>query len=252
MERQVRIKKKFIFLFIICLFILWRPVHRISQFIDDPFSEASKKIWHYRMTVSVDTPEGIRTGSVVRKVIYGGDTAGGGGSGVDLECAGEAAIVDLGERGVLFASTGGYSCADLLVRAFDKEGSSGLRIDAVPDQGSVQLKQGLYPEFLRFRNLDDPKTIQRVADKPAIDVLKQAMPKGDIISFEQAFGSNVKISQITIEITKDPVTRKIDDFLPWLAKRSQEKGPFGSDPAKPDIDPTGLYIDGTDFSYGNF
>lgn len=37
-------------------------------------------------------------------------------------------------------------------------------------------------------------------------------------NFEKIYGSGVKLKSITIEMTDDPVTNKINRYLPWLDK----------------------------------
>ena len=61
--------------------------------------------WRYRITVEVETPEGIKTGSAVREVSNAASSIRFGfpESTSPPEVRGEAVVVDLGERGVLFA-----------------------------------------------------------------------------------------------------------------------------------------------------
>jgi hypothetical protein len=61
--------------------------------------------WRYKITIEIETPEGIKTGSAVREVrawknaakIINPDVAP-----IEYEVIGEAVVVDLGKRGVLF------------------------------------------------------------------------------------------------------------------------------------------------------
>ncbi len=67
----------------------------------------SKGSWRYRMTVTVETPEGLKTGSAVREIVAI-KVHGTKVSGSAKVSKGEAVVVDLGKRGVLFALiTGG-------------------------------------------------------------------------------------------------------------------------------------------------
>ncbi len=167
-------------------------------------------VWHYRMTVSVETPEGLKSGSAVREVIYGGATKGGGGPGLALKCRGEAVMVDLGERGKFFALLGSGHCTDVLLRAFN-----GGVIDpaSVPNTGKVTLTPDNYPIFVRFRDEKEPKTVESVTK-----IIKEgAFEKGYLFDSEK-FGAGVQLKEITIEVTNDPITTGITQLLPWLPR----------------------------------
>jgi hypothetical protein len=65
--------------------------------------------FRYKMTVEVETPEGLKTGSAVREVnvvIAHPDIQGMNGTRAFVK--GEAVVVDLGKRGVLFALLKGF------------------------------------------------------------------------------------------------------------------------------------------------
>ena len=65
--------------------------------------------WNYRITVEIDTPEGIKSGSAVRKVVatlqpkVTPET-----KQVSHRVYGEAVVIDLGKRGVVFALIGSH------------------------------------------------------------------------------------------------------------------------------------------------
>lgn len=169
--------------------------------------------WRYRMTVTVETPEGLKTGSAVREVsafrepkLMPEQT-----SGHAALSKGEAVVVDLGKRGVLFAlMRGGRSDEDYGYRVvFDafpypsKNGggqltSGGIDYYSHLKAGPVELPQDDYPIFARFKDLNDFKTIEAV---PATD-------------FASAFGAGVHLKSVTIEMTTDPITAAIVQHLP--------------------------------------
>jgi|AntRauTorcE11897_2_1112592.scaffolds.fasta_scaffold02754_1 hypothetical protein len=68
------------------------------------FAGGSNGGYHYKVIVSVETPEGIVTGSAVREVSFS-DGIRLSESGPSIRPKGEAVVVDLGDRGVLFALT---------------------------------------------------------------------------------------------------------------------------------------------------
>ncbi len=164
--------------------------------------------WRYKMTVEVVTPEGIKTGTAVREVhaissIKIGDT-GGGAAGVK----GEAVAVDLGERGVLFATIGedfGYS---VMFKAFpySKGGltKEGMKYySSLTDAKANLLEIDALPRFVKFRALNDPLSVKLV----------------DIHDLAKDFGEGIKIKEVTIETTTEPVTwGLVDQYLPWLSE----------------------------------
>jgi hypothetical protein len=58
----------------------------------------------YKVTVEIETPEGIKTGSAVREVFIQRQPELPE-SGPDIKPKGEAVVIDLGKRGVVFALT---------------------------------------------------------------------------------------------------------------------------------------------------
>jgi hypothetical protein len=180
--------------------------------------------WRYKMTVEVETPEGLKTGSAVREVTttrLGGLINPQMGS-VKVQVQGEAVAVDLGKRGILFA-------------LMDSDGSYHAVYDAFPappqfNKGTVSkyykslgnakatLKVLQYPTFVFFRDQNDPKTIQnvRVPNDPRTDAIRKEDPYRPIVDIERAFGKGVAIKDVTLEITKEPVTWGIEKYLPWV------------------------------------
>ena len=59
--------------------------------------------WRYEVTITVDTPEGVKTGSAVHEISNSKGLFGFPDAGNPADIEGEAVVVDLGERGVLFA-----------------------------------------------------------------------------------------------------------------------------------------------------
>lgn len=69
-------------------------------------------------------------------------------------------------------------------------------------EGSWDLSEKYLPTFVTFSNLNDPKTARVV--KPE--------------EFGQVFGSGTRLRKVTVEMTKDPVTRGLEKKLPWLSR----------------------------------
>jgi hypothetical protein len=186
----------------------------------------------YKMTVVVETPEGIKTGSAVREVAFNS----GPKILPDASCCfagvskGEAVVVDLGKRGLLFSLV---PSEQVIYDAFpppddteplSKTGHRYYHLDVAAIHYFLSLKTGKailspqqYPDFVRFRDLNDPKTIENVRRIDMnTDEIKKEDPRRPIINFENAFGEGVDIKEVTIEITSDSVTTGIEKYLPWL------------------------------------
>ena len=178
--------------------------------------------FRYRLTVEVDTPQGLRTGSSVIEVTAGevGTTLGGTG----VEVRGEALAVDLPGGKTLFALMRGdhdpYDFAGqamFLVTAFesgDKREGFGPLLEAVRANRKVnvvpRMRRGYfdvdppfsaYPMLVRFRDTNDPKTLEQV----------------DPDNLATSFGSGVTLRRITVQLTDDPVTIRIKRRFPWWA-----------------------------------
>lgn len=165
----------------------------------------------YKMTVEVETPDGIRTGASVRELKYFNSNGWFvfGESRPSVEMRGEAIEVNLPDGKVLFALlTGGSGEIDyaklLPGRAL---GSRMLSEKVDPLQWrqeaklwpntvkTIGLKQtDPLPMLVTFRNLTDPKSVERV----------------DPDNLAANFGSGVKLKLITIRTTDEPVTSTIE------------------------------------------
>lgn len=159
--------------------------------------------WRYKLTVTVETPEGIKTGTVVRETrasmqIRIGDCCSGGAGTV-----GEALVVDLGERGVLFGLTEELDPVSYVigkVPAATREGMDYYK--HLKDAKADLLAAGYNLQFVKFTDLNDPMTVESV----------------DIRDLSVSFGDGVRIKDFTIETTDDPVTiGVVNEYLPWLA-----------------------------------
>ena len=171
--------------------------------------------WNQKLTVTVSTPRGEVSGSSVVAVSWTKNffSGGWGGAPFHLTMRGDATTVDLGGSQFLFAVLGYHGskqCTGLI--ALKLLGDEKLywstdsfkRVQAARGQGPITLPQQLYPVFLRFRDIKDRATVERV----------------DPDDLAKSFGSGVRLVRVTIEITDDPVTRGIRNVLPWLSRKS--------------------------------
>jgi hypothetical protein len=180
-----------------------------------------------RRTVTVDTPEGPRVGTSVfqRTANFPGNLnlMRAQGYAVSLGGQGDATVIDLGARGVLFATLAaekrlvagdidmsGANCETPFPRAkfsgpTNRYASSTDEYVAYLDELNRQkpkanLGSKDLPMLVRFRDLNNPATVERV----------------DPADLAASFGPGVKLEGISIEITDAPVTHGIEAILPWL------------------------------------
>lgn len=172
----------------------------------------------YRLTLEVETPDGLKVGSGVIENVWTRNEFDIPRSSVRSRDRGEAVVVDLGSHGLLFA----------LLCGRDRNGSRGSsdnmhdlplevfqRIKAIgPNTGTpgaqmrqliglkqeAELTQQEIPFLVRFRDIADPATVEKV----------------DPNNLAKSFGAGVRLKRATIEITSDPVTKGIEKRLGWL------------------------------------
>lgn len=177
--------------------------------------------WRYRLTVTIETPEGIKTGSAVREVTVRRGIALTPESLPSVQSKGEAVVVDLGERGVLFALTS-YDDYLTVFNAFGWTSGGttpeGIKYFSNLKDAKATLKPEHYPMMVRFRDINDPRTVEVVwrgefYDERVGRAARRAFRVGTD-RFEELFGKGVRLREITLEMTDDPVTQTVDEFLP--------------------------------------
>jgi len=185
--------------------------------------------WRYKITVEVETPEGIKTGLAVREVTFQRMPHPlPHMKSASSRLKGEAVVVDLGKRGVLFALINGYKIgvdhAELLpfyIFSFPKNGPTsreGLGYYSNLKAGPKELEPQYYPVLVRFRDMNDPKTVESLLEMEKCPGHHGA---GEPLCvqkdrFEEAFGEGVKVKAVTIEMTDEPITTGIVKWLHWL------------------------------------
>jgi hypothetical protein len=193
----------------------------------------------YRLTLEAQVDGEPKTGSGVIEVTYSKQSRfAGQAPGIETS-RGEAVVLDLGPRGALFAllkaDTDGRSVPETIVlRAFGFPGGvlpepidAGLR-QLQHLSGKRELPLTSLPLLVRFRDLNDPKTVERV----------------DPLNVTKSFGAGAKLVRAALEIvpagiwplnslgiTGEPITRGVDQRLPWL-KALKGKYLHGGDSAR--------------------
>ncbi len=183
--------------------------------------------WRYKLTVAVDTPEGVKTGSAVREVRAEKFRSIFTSSDLAINMPrGEAVVVDLGQRGVLYGLNktykhgvdgGHYIVTEAFPapRPIDTPGY--IRYYSNLEAGPVELDEAYYPMFVRFRDPSDPKTVENLLDVKACPEPNPHPMKFCLYEdrFARAFGDGVSLKSVTIEMTREPVTTGVvERYLP--------------------------------------
>lgn len=181
----------------------------------------------YKMTVSVETPEGVKKGYAVRQISVSDSKIL---SVIKLpemtnaaKVRGEAVVVDLGDRGKLFALLRGGRFNyenDQAIVFYNLGGGTGVKgireLKRLEKHKPVTLDYTDYPYLVTFKDINDPNSVALAMEMKDISgsARIQLVPKKD--HFEELFGQGVKLRSITIEMTDEPVTWNIEQHIPWL------------------------------------
>jgi hypothetical protein len=199
MNLEIITKNKKKFIGILILLCLWGSLYGWWKY---QFPSAT---WNYKLTVTVETPEGIKTGSAVREITVAirpvpMDKRRPWRSNISVK--GEAVVVDLGNRGTLFAVLDGDDAYHVVFNTFPyiKGGGTpeGAAHYAQLKAGPSVIKQ--IPTMVTFKDMKDPKTVVAV----------------DRANLAGTFGKGVKLKDVTIEMTDEDVTWGIGKHLVWL------------------------------------
>lgn len=164
--------------------------------------------WHQKLTVTVDTPDGFRSGSAVQRVrIY--DKAGilepilpHEARGVADEVTGEAVVVDLGQGRHLFMLVRGASLLTQRVLEWPRPWFPDGARAVARFEGVAHVPRNRAPTLVTFTSIDAPKTVKRV----------------DPGNLAATFGSGYRLHSITLEITDEPVTEgRVEALLDWYS-----------------------------------
>lgn len=179
----------------------------------------------YRLTLEAEIDGKPKTGSGVIEVIYSKQPEFASGRDRVSSHRGEAVVLDLGDRGTLFAllQAGSDSRSipeSIILRAFNFDG--GAFPGPTVEEGFNRLRQlsgkrelplTSLPLLVRFRDLNDPMTVEKV----------------DPFDIASSFGIGTRLVRATLEIaptglwplnsfgiTGEPITTGIDKKLVWL------------------------------------
>ena len=189
---------------------------------------SNRASFRYKLALTLDTPEGVRSGFSVVEVdardvsIPGRGTMSrvkGEAVYVDLESDARplvALIADISPRptGFKWWSEGIPNTENLLRLYSAPAKSDETLIDRVGRlarmRGLIKLTASDLPDLVTFADINDPKSVLKV----------------DPHNLPATLGRDIEWSHITIEVTNEPVTTGIENKLPWL--KSLQGGLDGS------------------------
>lgn len=197
----------------VCIAVLAIGMHYGIEPTPDRFPSGT---WNYKITLTVQTPEGVMSGSSVRQVYVKSGPNILPQSTSTVRVRGEAVVVDLGKRGTLFGLLRSQTSVDGASYVFFDsfpipdshgygEGSTtpkGVRYYNQLKSGKADVQSRDMPMLVRFKDINNPKTVERV----------------DPSNLAATFGEGVKLVSATIEITDEPVTTGIENVLGWLGE----------------------------------
>ncbi|MGB3806614.1 MAG: hypothetical protein WA936_05395 [Erythrobacter sp.] len=185
--------------------------------------------YRYRLTVEVETPEGLRSGSGVIEVEQdlGRPGMNPAGSQIYRSVRGEAVAVDLPNGRTLFAllrSESDIEWAETIVAyvapPVEKSEDEEPRFDhMLALEGAVEIprtfpayawieERSAYPMLVTFGDIDEPTSVEQVNPD----------------DLTAAFGEGYALERITVEITDDWVTTGIEGRLGWWSRIEDSGG----------------------------
>ena len=172
-------------------------------------------VWHQKLSVTMQTPRGIVSGSSVAEVRAAFGVKPMSQAEVQYGYAGEATVVEVAPGKYLFALLGGteerFACAagpamNWSGPWFPKpnakpRGEWLAEIPQMAGQPPVTVPKECLPLMVTFGDITDPKTVQRV----------------DPDDLAASFGPGVSLKAVTLAVTDEPVTEgKVEAVLGWL------------------------------------
>lgn len=185
--------------------------------------------YRYRLSVEVETPEGLRSGSSVIEVRYEIFPELLTERDHISRIFGEAVFVDLGQGknlvGLLAAGPSGEDVdypGRIVFPAFNLNGNDpdtprrlpqlrGKRDLDIYHSNPYEAAKRFLPTFVTFGDLNDLGTA-RIAPPDM---------------FEDTFGAGFRLHNVSIEMTNDPMTSGIERKMPWLNRPFPSLKPIG-------------------------
>ena len=176
------------------------------------FSETHE--WQQKITVQVETPAGLVSGSSVTHVVYTFNpnffAVIGPSGGNPYKLTGEAVVVEVLPGKYLFALLTGAESkgrTEIISRVFSPKTANHGKKDAalryhegLKPGDKMVLPVDFYPMLVTFTDINDPASVKRA----------------EPTNLERYFGAGVTLKAIVLEITDEPVTEGwVDEVLGW-------------------------------------
>ena len=175
--------------------------------------------YRYRLTVKIEVDGKIHSGSSVIEVTWHGGPEIGDVGRYTPTLKGQAALVDLGDKGVIVAALvngegygrpaqvfGPWGTLWLVPRAFGLGTSVDELKDWSPPLDKRRLEADNMPLLLWFPDPKDPTSGQTIAPS----------------EISRSLGPSARLVGAFVEITRDPIALDIGEKLPWVAKLSRK------------------------------
>ncbi len=191
----------------------------------------------YRLTIEIDTPEGVRSGSsvieVIRKDVRWILIAQGR---FEFHVRGEAVFIDLGaNRNVIALLTHGSrgenvdQMISLPIEAYGYyKWDEAAWSHRTKMQGPVELKPELIPTLVTIADVSDAKTAQVIYGIDSQEVreggggLRRA-PRLAVDQFTEKFGPGVRFKRALLETTSEPLSARIEAKMPEIIRQLREE-----------------------------
>lgn len=207
-------------------------------------------VYRYRVTVEVETPQGLRSGASVMEISYGDQLSMQGGRLADVRQKGEAIYVDLGQGKYIVALLNTGRMLPLKV-LYDQLGWDNESIDELERRkgkltGKVTLKGWEIPTMVTFTDPTDPTSFKIVYQtkynrqeerkryfnpqtKEGGERILYTVIGPEILqdNFASLFGAGYALKSVTLEVVdrKTPVTRWVAQKFLWLDDPKYTKNP---------------------------
>jgi hypothetical protein len=211
---------------------------------------AGTQTHHFRLSLSVETPDGVRTASSVLKVTYRWVQTLGAGPAAGYDLKGEAVFLDLGQgRNIIMLLAHGPTgdgidaiawlpTSALLGLPAGWSAFEGLANGGKKLTGSTELKPPLIPTLVTFTDLNNPASA-KVVYATGVDGIRTAQSyygSGIVLTddFARTFGPGHAFKRATLEmvpvgwwpfnligVTGTPVSRGIEAKVPFLVTQRE-------------------------------
>lgn len=169
----------------------------------------------FRLTLEVESDGQIKTASSVYRITAFHFFSPSGWQ-LQLDTDGDAIFMDLGEGRNLLVLVGGPEgwgghFAQLTRKVFlprhkDQDGLAPYR-ELASMSGKAELPHRWLPVLATLPDMKDPNSLRLLSET----------------NFELVFGDRVKFRRVTVELTRDRVTRGIEKILTWLPAMQRDE-----------------------------